>query len=194
MSTNADDLFEDNDRTDSGGNPDEKVSIPKKDLENLRGLASEGAKAAKRLEALERQQAFRDAGIDVSSKLGQMFVKSYDGELAADKIKEEAKSVGLIKDEEAPAETETPTDQTNEQSTAEDSERTQSAERSGLASGAKSDDGSGVDPKQAASNAARAAMEQGASYEDAAAGFVSMLADAALKGDKRVLVKESRGT
>lgn len=43
--------------------------------------------AAARAEAAERKLAFAEAGIPLSDKRAQLFVKGYDGELEADKVK-----------------------------------------------------------------------------------------------------------
>lgn len=45
------------------------------------------AEAAARAEAAERKLAFAEAGIPLSDKRAQLFVKGYDGELEADKVK-----------------------------------------------------------------------------------------------------------
>lgn len=51
----------------------------------------------KRAEAAERQIVVRDVGIDTTSKLGQMFMRSYEGEWTAEALKTEAEQIpGLL--------------------------------------------------------------------------------------------------
>jgi hypothetical protein len=50
-----------------------------------------------RAESAERQIAVRDVGIDLSTKLGQMFLKSYEGEWTPEALKTEALQIpGLL--------------------------------------------------------------------------------------------------
>ena len=136
--------------------------------------------------AAQRELAFVKAGIDTSTKLGQLFAKSFEGDLSdIEAIKAEAKELGIIKIETpaAPAET-TPTE-TAPPPPADSS----ASERSALANGATSDDGSGVDPRQTALSRAEEALKQGAPFDRAAGGLVAELARAAQAGDQRVIVQ-----
>jgi len=56
----------------------------------------EKAKKADSVPALERKVAVLEAGINTSTPLGQMFLKSYDGELTPEAITEAASAVGLV--------------------------------------------------------------------------------------------------
>ena len=65
-------------------------------IKKLRAEAEQAKVLQKELEAKERQIAFLQAGVDTSSKLGQMLMKTYDGELSAEAIKAEAIEIGLV--------------------------------------------------------------------------------------------------
>lgn len=79
---------------------DEELDDETESPGDLRKQLDAAKKAAKQAEAraatLERNAAFRDAGIDLSTKLGQMFSKAYDGDLSADAIKAEAEDAGIL--------------------------------------------------------------------------------------------------
>ena len=137
-------------------------------------------------ESAKRELAFVKAGIDTSSKLGQLFAKSFEGDVSdVEAIKAEAKELGLL-DPPAHAEpSSTPAAEPHVSDPADNS----AAERSALASGASSDDGSGVDPRQVAHDRANDAMAKGASFEVAAGGYIADLAKAAIAGDQRVIVQ-----
>lgn len=48
------------------------------------------------LDTLQRQSAFRDAGLDPSNKQHAIYMKAYDGELASDKIRTDAEDAGFL--------------------------------------------------------------------------------------------------
>lgn len=79
-------------------NPNETIEEGPEHIKKLRAEA-ENAKALQReLEAKERQIAFLQAGVDTQSKLGQMLMKTYEGELSPEAIRAEAVEVGLVSD------------------------------------------------------------------------------------------------
>lgn len=97
-----------------GGYTDDELGLNTEVVDSLDpGLRDEIRKSRSRLkeanewraraEAAERQIAVRDVGIDTTSKLGQMFIKSYEGEWTADAIKAEAAEIpGLLTSSEPP--------------------------------------------------------------------------------------------
>jgi hypothetical protein len=78
----------------------------------LEDRAQAGDEAVKKLAAMERREAARDAGLDPKNPLVAMFLKSYEGEVTADAIKEAASEVGLTSAVSAPQGQQT-TDQPN---------------------------------------------------------------------------------
>jgi hypothetical protein len=48
------------------------------------------------VEALQRENAFLKAGIDLDAPMSEYFIKGYDGDLDADAIKAEAAKVGVL--------------------------------------------------------------------------------------------------
>lgn len=65
------------------------------EAEHIRNLR-EKAKKADAVPQLERKVAVLEAGINTSTPLGAMFLKSYDGELTAEAITAAAAEVGLV--------------------------------------------------------------------------------------------------
>lgn len=69
-------------------------------IKKLRAEAEQSKTLQRELERKERQIAFLQAGIDTESKIGQMLMKTYEGELTSDAIRNEAIEIGLIKTDE----------------------------------------------------------------------------------------------
>lgn len=77
-------------------------------IKKLREDAKKGREADVALSAASRKIAILEAGVPTSTPLGQMFLKSYDGELTTEAIKAEAAAIGLIEGAAPPAETPEP--------------------------------------------------------------------------------------
>ena len=73
-------------------------------IKKLRSDAEKGRKLESLVAEKDRQIAFLQAGVDTETKLGQMLMKSYEGELTAEAIKAEATEIGMFNSE--PAEVE----------------------------------------------------------------------------------------
>lgn len=163
------------DPTDEGTEDTDPSALVKK----LRNELKARDKALTEANLAKRELAFVRAGIDTSTKLGQLFAKSFEGDLDVEAIKAEAKELGIFNgpksETDAPEEDPTPDNSAQE--------------RSSLATGATGDDGSGVDPRQTGLARAQEAMAKGATFEAAAGGFVAELAKAAMHGDQRVVIK-----
>jgi len=63
---------------------------------DMEARAKAGDEAVARLAQLEREVAFRDAGVDPANKQGQYFMKGYEGEMTVEAIRLEAAELGLI--------------------------------------------------------------------------------------------------
>lgn len=161
------------DPTDEGTEDTDPSALVKK----LRNELKARDKALTEANAAKRELAFVRAGIDTSTKLGQLFAKSFEGDLDVEAIKAEAKELGIFNAPKTEAEEPDPAPDNSAQ------------ERSSLATGATGDDGSGVDPRQQGLARAQEAMAKGATFEAAAGGFVAELAKAAMSGDQRVVIK-----
>lgn len=70
------------------GQEDRMVSIGRKDLKRIQEQAKEGKKATAENEQLKRKIAFAEAGVPTSSKLGELFVRGYDGDATPDAIRD----------------------------------------------------------------------------------------------------------
>lgn len=160
---------------------------PSELVKHLRGLVKNQGKELSDLKNARRELAFVKAGIDTSTKLGQLFAKSFEGDVNdIEAIKAEAKELGILKDPSTdPA---TPPAEIPDSSTPQPPADSSAQERSSLANGATPDDGSGTDPRQTAMDLAQSALKQGAPWEVAAGGFINQLANAAARGDQRVIV------
>ena len=69
-------------------------------IKKLRADAEKGRKLESLLAEKERQIAFLQAGVDTSTKLGAMLMKTYDGELSSEAIKAEASDLGMFGEQE----------------------------------------------------------------------------------------------
>lgn len=65
-------------------------------IRSLREKAKQADQLQSQQSALERKVAILEAGINTSTPLGAMFLKSYEGELDAEAIRAEAAKVGLV--------------------------------------------------------------------------------------------------
>lgn len=92
----------DYDGDDDGGNDPngQQSNASQNDLRELRKKAKQADDLLKKVAQFERENAFRDAGINPSDAKAKYFVKAYDGELTSDAIKAEATAAGILQTEE----------------------------------------------------------------------------------------------
>jgi hypothetical protein len=167
---NVNDDIEDDDEDDSQA------------IRNMRKRIKELEKNDTDAVSLKRENAMLRAGIDIDSKLGKMFLRTYEGDLSdIDAIKTEATEIGLIKAAEAPP-AETDTTETKD-------EVTDTAERRTLANGGLPDDKQPANVTTDALAKAEAAIDKGMTFDKAAGGFIAAKAAAAMAGDTSVLVQ-----
>lgn len=161
---------------------------PQGESPNIRQLREKAKAADEALAALaqaKRENAILRSGIDVDSKLGQMFLKAYDGDLDdIETLKTAAKEIGV------PFRGEQAAQQAGE---GEGSEATPdpngTPERQALASEAPPDTGESPHPVEIARDRFKTALGEGATEEAAQADFINTLARAAIEGDRRVIVE-----
>lgn len=91
--------YEDDDE-DGSGQGGQSSAPSNNDLRKLRKAAKERDELLTKVAQFERDNAFRDAGINPSDPKAKYFVKGYDGEMTADAIKGEAQAAGLLQSEE----------------------------------------------------------------------------------------------
>lgn len=111
----------DYDEEDDGGNGNgqQQQSGPSQnDIRELRKKAKAHDDLAAKVAQYERDNAFRDAGINPSDAKAKYFVKAYDGDLTADAIKAEALSAGILQTEEQRQEASTQEQQAAQQAAA----------------------------------------------------------------------------
>ena len=159
--------------------PNDQHEPDEGDIRDYRAAKDEAAAERKKNTDLQRENAFLRAGVDLSTKAGQMFSKAYDGELTPEAIKAEAAEVNalIVTPEPEPA----PQVQIGED------ERAQTRERAALATGAEPPTGEvpSPDPKRQALREFQKERDDGARLEDAGAAYFDHLFAAAYTGDKR---------
>lgn len=150
-----------------------------KGIKDLRRAAEEGKAAKAALEAAQRENAFLRAGVDVSTPVGSMLLKAYDGELTAEAIKAQAEAVGAVAKPAAPVDVTNPADVALQDA------------RKALTSG----DPNVADPNQPQEHpwkVARTAFEdargKGLGADDAMAEVARTIREAQLRGDERVVL------
>ena len=143
---------------------------------------------ASQADLLARENAFLKAGVDVSTKAGELMMEGYDGELTADAIKAFAAEVGFgqapsteatqVTQVTQPADTPTSPGEAEAHSTA-----------STLEQGATPPSrGDTVDPRVAAIQAGQELLKT--REESEAMGFAfNQLVSAGIRGDQRVIIK-----
>lgn len=77
--------------------PDPEPSDPSALVKHLRGLLQRQSREIASYAPVRRELAVHRAGIDTGTKLGQLFVKSYSGDLDPAAIRSEAAELGLVK-------------------------------------------------------------------------------------------------
>lgn len=107
----------DYDEDEDGGNDQQsqQSNASQNDLRELRKKAKQADDLAKKVAQFERENAFRDAGINPSEAKAKYFVKGYDGELTAEAIKAEALAAGILQTEEQKQETDAQQQQVEQQ-------------------------------------------------------------------------------
>lgn len=155
---------------------DSQVTLPRSQIRHLE-------EQAKKARQLEKEQAFRKAGLDPDAGPAKLLFNQYDDELDPDTIKSHADEFGITA---TTSEGSTPM---NEGPTFSEQEQTMASTRRNLASNATPDDGSGEHPSATARREYEQSVERGASRDDALAGAFSTLASSAAQGDSRVLYR-----
>ena len=83
--------------SDDGGD-ETHVRIPRANIRQLEKQANEGKAAIERATRLEREIAFRDAGISPTEDRFKYFAKGYEGEFTPEAIRAEAIRAGFLTD------------------------------------------------------------------------------------------------
>lgn len=167
---------EDNDKPQE--TPPEGEKPNKGNEENLRKLR-EKAEAG---DAAMRENAMLKAGINTDSPLGKFFSDSYKGELTKEAVTAAATEIGLL-------EKETPDPEVSEQ------EKESTKERQKLTSGAA--DPSEMPkkhPREEGIEQARRVLDEGGTYEQGGAAYLSTLMQRHQEGDPRATRQKEEGS
>lgn len=167
------------------------------------GLKSAKKEASEGL-AAKRELAFLKAGVDTDSKLGKMFLRTFDGKLDdIEAIKSEWAEVAPAA-KTAPVETSTSTsEQTADTSGAQTqgetaavttaTEATGSAERQALADGSQGQPGAKTgNLREELRGMAQEAIQRGATWEEGAGGLLHGLIAGAIGGEVPLLERDGR--
>ena len=148
-------------------------------IKDLRDAAERGRKAVQELDDMKREVAFLKAGVDMETKAGQLLFKAYDGDLDKDFIRAEAEELGAIANTLPSAPTEV--------SGHTDTDRRATTERQNLARDTVPPETTTESPYDKGHREFRENLNAGRPTEDAAAGFVRTVIEAASAGDRRVI-------
>lgn len=151
-------------------------------IDHLREKAGKADEATAALAQLARENAMLKSGINLETPLGQFFVESYTGDPSdVEGLKAKAAELGVPIEGEAPAATEA-------QVVEPVYEPTGTTQRMALSDGAPPDTGEDKHPKQLAREQFDRSVAQGHSRDDAAADALNVIAQAAMRGDRRVII------
>jgi len=154
-------------------------------IKQLRQQLKEKNKEASEGAAARRELAFIKAGVDVESKVGKLFAKTFEGDLSnIEDIRKEAEELGVYKAPPAPAgEPGKPAEglAATPEGTPVNVESTGSAERQALANGAEGSGPEVTNPKQVALDKYREIVKAQGSDEDAQVGWLATMATAKAK-------------
>lgn len=155
----------------SEGN-NEGQQAPNPNEENLKQLR-EKAKKADEIPNIQKELAMVKAGIDTDSPLGKFFFDGYKGELTKEAVIAAAQEIGLL-EKQAP----------DPGVTQEEKSATQ--ERQQLVSGAaQASEQSGKHPTVEGKENAKRILDEGGTYEQAGAGYLSTIMQRYKDGDTR---------
>jgi hypothetical protein len=152
-------------------------------VRHLREKAERADEATAALAAAKRENGVLKAGINLESPLGKFFVESYNGDPAdVEGLKAKAAELGIPLISKG---VETPEAAVVEETY----EPTGTAERTALQDGSPADTGENRDPRQLSKDLFDRRVAEGATQEDAAVESLNVIAQAAMRGDPRVIVK-----
>lgn len=142
----------------------------------------ESAAKDERLAALERKEAFRDAGVDLASPVGQLLLDAWKDDLDPEAIRARAEEVGALSGSAPPPAREEP---------APPDQQDQTRQRQALAGESTAPDvSSDRNPYLAGITEFNRAMAEGRTREDASIGAFHEVLQAAANGDPRVFVED----
>lgn len=174
------------------------VRINRSQVREMEAKAKAHDDAEARAVAAERQLAFAKAGIDLSTddEKAQFFMQGYQGELDPAAIKAKAEAFGVLSSTPAPAPTaETPAEPAPVVDTPlEPGEANLTSERRALASSAPPDTPAPADPFAEAQRVHDKVIEDGGQEKHAIGSALNVLANAAARGDQRVILGQRGGT
>ena len=182
MADDFDDFDDDIDDDELDPNPQgQNQQQQREDLRDMRRAARRGNQEKARADAAERKLAMVQAGIDISSPIGALFVEGYKGPTDLETLKAEAAKVpGLI----VPA-TPAPTDEPPPP--AEPTDQGDTDVRDTLHSGGMPPDNTPADPIKAAIDRGTETIEKGGDEEDGLVAGFRTLYEAGASGDDRAL-------
>lgn len=178
---------------------------------NMRRLREQAEKAGQleaELETLKRERAIEKSGIDADHPMGKFFVEHYQGDITDTvALLDQAKALGVpLKG--APALDGTEQQGTEQQGTSQQAgaqgqeqsrerrilEDTGTEQRRALAGEDPNLGEVSPDPRKQALESAQEAIDKGATFEQGGGHLVAQLAQAASRGDTRVLINEVKGS
>lgn len=153
---------------------------------DLRAAAEAGRKAQLEMQKMKLEVAAMKAGIDVDSRIGQMYLSTYEGEADPEAIKADAEGLpGLFVEATSTGETVVTPPETDPRTTATETEQGMQQIREGLTTGAPPETGEQqVNAKDAAMEAFNAELKgQSGTRQDAAVAYFGTLLSEAAAGN-----------
>lgn len=141
----------------------------------VKALREKAEQDARELAAARRELAFLKAGVDLDSKMGQVFAKGYDGELDPEAIRGEWSELAPKRDEAPPSE---------------EGRVRDTFARDGQVPPDAND--FREDPVESALKEGRDIMTRGGSREQGMSAYIDRMVDAGARGDQRVVFDRDR--
>lgn len=163
-------------------NDDTETQTPK----GLRAAAARSNAHKAEAEAAKREIALLKAGIDTDTPLGAMFADAYKGELTKDAVTAAFKALGVTPAAAADADH---ADDTPDDSPDLTADLDSTDLRQALANGGAADIPVELDPRVKAQRDVDTVINAGGTQEDGLAAGIQTLLQAAVAGDKRVLIE-----
>jgi hypothetical protein len=161
---------------------------------HLRALEKKGKgreDLEEKLAASERENLMRRAGIDVDSDKGQYFLNGYDGAATVEAVQEKARAVGVL-EAPAPEPDPEPEPEPEPDTPLEEGEADVGDERRALAEQAPPDQAPKTNPYEEADSIREKVIKDGGHEHHALGAVFNSLANAAHRGDKRVVIERER--
>ncbi|MGV2385879.1 MAG UNVERIFIED_CONTAM: hypothetical protein LOD86_11525 [Thermobifida fusca] len=171
---------------------DYHVRIERSKVREMEQRAKEAEQLKAERDRLQRELAFARAGIDLGSEDPKVrfFIEGYKGDPDPEAIRAQAEAFGVLDGDQTPAKK---AEAEPEDTPLEDGEADLTRERRQLAQAAPPDQAPPGDPYEEAQKVFERAMQDGAQWKEAFGAAFNLVANAANRGDERVILGRRQG-